>query len=538
MKKKILLTALLAVMVVSMSMFVGCFKGWNDGTRIAFAVRPSETFYEGDTTAKLTFTLKDLNKGEEITFDGKNGTNGITVDNFSVATVGQRTATIKYGNYTLSFTYNVLSKKSAFAGGDGGQYSPFEIATKEQFKKMLQFGVELGYKYYKLTSNLDFSDETLSQPMFYDHGYVKNGQSTYFEAVIDGDKHEVTGLNAITDEKGNPVSKRGELFGFVGRFTLKNITFEFNGTRANCVSGLVTSGAPNKDVLFENVTTKGEIDCNNFANTSTAAFMAQTGRGGAHNVTFKNCTNEVNIKNAVSQKLVAGFTNTQNGSKITFENCTNSGNIQGAMSACAGFVTLNRDGINALKTIKFTNCKNTGEVIKTIADEKATNGFVAISADIKETTESFATPDGCTTIDLDKSVDVMELTIDKDNLTMTLNSVPSGVAYFKAVCQGNIFYIGGKSSGVFTFYQKFDGTALTGEKLLKIAFSTEAAGSSGEYGNAFVSKVDGHLIYNEKTLAERIDMTKTTVAVFAYDVAGNIVGCSNAVVEMNLNYVA
>lgn len=535
MKKKVLLTALLAVMVVSMSMFVGCFKGWNDGTRIAFSVRPSETFYEGDANAKLTFTLKDLNTKEEITFDGKNGTNGITVDNFSVATVGQRTATIKYGNYTLSFTYNVLSKDKAFAGGDGGQYSPFEIATKDQFKYMLQKGVELGYKYYKLTSNLDFSDDTLQQPMFYDRG-IKDGK--YFEAVIDGDNHEVTGLNAITDEQGKTTSKRGELFGLVGKFTLKNITFEFNGTTANCVSGLTTSGAPNKDVLFENVTTKGEIDCNNFANTSVGVFMAQTGRNKEHNVTFKNCTNKVNVKNSVSQKLVAGFTNTQNGSKITFENCTNEGNIQGAMSACAGFVTLNGAGINALKTISFKNCKNNGEIIKTIADEKATNGFVAISADNKETTESFATPAGCDTVALDTSVKVMELAVASD-LTMTLNKVPENVDYFKAVCQGVITYIGGKSTGCFTFYQKYKMPALTGEKLMKIAFATGEAGSSGEYGNAFVSMMNGdHLIYNETTLSVGINMAKTTVAIFAYDADGNIVGCSNAVKEINLNYAA
>ena len=530
MKKKVLLTALLAVMVVSMSMFVGCFKGWNDGTRIAFSVRPSETFYEGDANAKLTFTLKDLNTKEEITFNGVNGTNGITVDNFSVATVGQRTATIKYGNYTLSFTYNVLSKDKAFAGGDGGQYSPFEIATKDQFKYMLQKGVELGYKYYKLTSNLDFSDDTLQQPMFYDHG---KAEGKCFEAVIDGDNHEVTGLNAITDEKGNATSKRGELFGLVGKFTLKNITFEFNGTTANCVSGLTTSGSLNKDVLFENVTTKGEIDCNNFANTSVGIFMAQVGRGNTHNVTFKNCTNEVNIKNATAQSFVSAFTNTQRAEcKIVFENCINKGNIQGAMQQCSAFVTAsNKSDSN----IKFTNCKNDGEIIKTTATGKSTNAFVAHLESWDG--DAYVVSSGNTTVALNESLTIMSLAVAED-LTMTLNNVPSDVAYFKVACQGNIYYVDGKNSGLFLFYQKYTKAALTGDKLLKITFSTEKSGELGEYGNAFVSKVGDHLIYNETTLAKKIAMGKANVAVYAYDGDNKIIGCSNIVANVNLDYAA
>ena len=511
--KKVALLALCALMVLTgVFIFSGCDKG--DVTGIQFKTKPADTYYkgEGELQFVLSVTIKGQDDPMEITYPGTD--TGITVEGFSNATVGTFTATVKYDDFALEFTYSVIEKTSEFAGGTGSAQEPYLISNFEQFQNMLN-KVNVKY-YYKLTADIDFSGKTVKQPT-----RDNNDAGNYFTAEIDGNGYSLLNVDDIVGPDGKEFSKMNELFGQVGDFKLKNITVNFASTGSYSVTGLVTSGFGECDVVFENVKTTGFIDAVNCSNTSIGVFVMQAQRRGNHTTTFVNCTNETNILNSTMITYVSGFANTQSeNARISFENCVNKGKIEGANTACAGFVVFANKSPAA---VTFKNCSNEGTVIKTVANtwgagqifasgnEDIFNSFVATGA-----TESGT---------LDVGIASVEASYDKETKKLAFSideSLSDSVSYFKVIHIGGVIYKTG-GEGVLVYNEKVDKVddELSYEyvvKELRFVSGGETPDKTTDFGNPNIGLIDGKLVYDDTALATGVT-GPLNIIVFAYDEA-------------------
>ena len=524
MKKRIvILCAMLLLLSVFSLVLTGCGRK-EDVTSIAFVERPSSTYFIGDTLEfSLKVTLKD-GGSETVSYPADDR---ITVSGFSTATAGTYTATVSYDAYSLEFTYSVYSDTAEFAGGTGSAQEPYLIASATQFQNMLK-KTNAKY-YYKLIADIDFSGVTIKQPVN-DTEYAETSDK-YFSAVIDGNGYSLLNVDNVTTADGN-VSKMNEIFGIVGDFTLKNITVNFASTGHYSATGLVTSGIPGSEVLFENVKTTGFIDASNAANTSIGVFVMQSFRRGGDSVVFKNCVNETNILNSTMNAYVAGFTTTQSETgTLRFDNCTNKGTIEGANTAVAGFATF----VKVPNGLSFVGCKNEGTIIKTVANEFGAGQIVAFnSVDNVEKVSLDGTTSAGT---LDESLSIISASFADGKLSFTFpnDSNRAKVAYYRIVHVGGIYYVGTTpdwskpGSGLLLYSEKLskDATSYTIRDLV-FAKDIDVSGMTGrgEYGNPnIVLGADGKFYYDDMTLAQGCS-DPSKVIVFAYDENNKPIGVS------------
>ena len=513
--KKVALLALCALMVLTgVFIFSGCNEG--DVTGIQFKTKPADTYYKGEGEPKfvLSVTIKGKDDPEEITYPGTD--TGITVEGFSNATVGTFTATVKYDDFALEFTYSVIEKTSEFAGGTGSAQEPYLISNFEQFQNMLN---KVNVKhYYKLTADIDFSGKTVKQP-----AYDNNGAGNYFTAEIDGNGYSLLNVDDIdvaVDPDKSKISKMNELFGQVGDFKLKNITVNFASTGSYSVTGLVTSGFGECDVVFENVKTTGFIDAVNCSNTSIGVFVMQAQRRGNHTTTFVNCTNETNVLNSTMIMYVSGFANTQSeNAQISFEDCVNKGKIEGANTACAGFVVFTKSPA----AVTFKNCSNEGTVIKTVANTwGAGQIFASVNEDIFN---SFVATGATESGDLDVTISSIDASYDKGAKKLAFSideSLSDSVSYFKVIHIGGVEYKTG-GTGVLVYNEKVDKVheKLSYEyvvKELRFVSDGEAPEKTTDFGNPNIGLIGDQLVYDDTALATGVK-GPSSIIVFAYDEA-------------------
>ena len=263
MKKKIITLCMVLVLALSAVVMTGCNLVYNVGT-IEWVEKPATVYTLNDTTG-LKFSIKaEIDKTTDVySYPGQEG---ITVKNFTTATVGTRTATVTYENLTLSFTYTVIDSK--FAGGTGDEADPYKVSSPAQFQNMLD---QKTFAYYVLTNTIDFSGYDALR-------MANNGQdATNAEAwtgIIDGNNYSLIGISTVLTPDGKAINKYNEVFGRVARgnekFVMKNVTVAFASTGASATMGLVTSNAENGEIEFDNVKLTGYL---NAANSGNSTFL-------------------------------------------------------------------------------------------------------------------------------------------------------------------------------------------------------------------------------------------------------------------------
>ena len=151
-----------------------------------------------------------------------------------------------------------------FAGGDGSEENPYQIATAAQLvylrDQINDTNVNANYagKYFILTNNIDLADYS-----FTGIGYSK----AQFKGIFDGNGKSIKGLNA-TEETSVSVGHAG-LFGYLNGAIIKNLS----------VSGNV---APTKDQSSTNSTAGGIVGYAYSACTISNCYFNGTVKGGGN----------------------------------------------------------------------------------------------------------------------------------------------------------------------------------------------------------------------------------------------------------------
>ncbi len=130
--------------------------------------------------------------------------------------------------FTLGTTAMQAQDGSEFAGGNGTEENPWQIATKQQLAAIDNYkGSASAGKYFILTRDLDFTDDFSRSGDFYNDGKFWIGictdpwgeQEKSFQGTFDGGNHEIIGLRVNSDISG--------LFGSIQRATVKNLTVSY-----------------------------------------------------------------------------------------------------------------------------------------------------------------------------------------------------------------------------------------------------------------------------------------------------------------------
>ena len=109
--------------------------------------------------------------------------------------------------FTLGTAATQAQNGSEFAGGNGTEKNPWQIATKQQLVAMNNYmGDASKGKYFILTKDIKFTSEDFSVAGdFYNNGKywaaIGNEWSDGFQGTFDGGNHEIKGIKINSEER-------------------------------------------------------------------------------------------------------------------------------------------------------------------------------------------------------------------------------------------------------------------------------------------------------------------------------------------------
>ena len=139
--------------------------------------------------------------------------------------------------FTLGTTAMQAQDGSEFAGGNGTEENPWQIATKKQLAAVNNYGGDAGKgKYFILTQDLDFTDDFSRSGAFYNDGkfWLPLCAGSDFQGTLDGNNHEIIGLRVNSERSG--------LFDYVKMATIKNLMVSYGSVYLVNNSGVVQFG--------------------------------------------------------------------------------------------------------------------------------------------------------------------------------------------------------------------------------------------------------------------------------------------------------
>lgn len=541
MKKK-LLTLVLLLSLCLAAFFTGCKA--DDVDKIKFTTSPATTFEQtvGAEAQEFSFGLEVTVDGKESTFDvkyldGKAYVNeivnsAITVTNFDLTTLGEKTAVVKYKTgdteLSLSFAYTVVASTKEFAGGTGTEKDPYKVASTTHFQNMLN--KVNNFAYYVLINDIDFADYVIKTPTYYD----EINSSKVFTGVVDGNGYILKNVkNAQFDKLAN---KYMTIFGVVGNFTLKDITVNF-AVDADCVSpvsAIAINGIEDSKLNFENVDVTGFTDGKAIGNSGFAPYVTFIGRrieAEPQVVNFKDCVSSINMYNTNGRNAVAGFAAVNNSStktEVKFDGCQFNGYIEGASKALGAFCVNNGSGDFTKATI--ANCSVAGTFVDDGSYDVTPVGVHAGNT---------ATANTALTISADKITTVEKFEVTYDN-GWKLTKI-DGVASYAVVVVGSMYYVAdGTSSGACTYQHNITVDENGAFDIYQVKYNAGnfVAPETDELGlSALVKLEDGVLNYYGKGNCVDIDFTKATIKVLGYDADGKLVAYGDYTTKVDLDAV-
>lgn len=357
---------------------------------------------------------------------------------------------------TIVAAWGTVLAQSPFAGGDGSEANPYQIATAAQLNEVRQY---MGANFILINDiDLKASEFSTWTPIGKVASTTTNNTYTVFSGVFDGKGYTISNINI--NYSGNYVGFFSVVSGTIKNLTVKGIVNQPTGTSVALLAGyLGQTGAPG---TIENCSAIGTV-----TNTGAQAALL-VGLAAIGNDVIKNCyvggsvtstggnycggiagraiNNTVKITDCYSTADVKG--NNYVGGIIGYiygsDNVSNlyaTGNIEGVqyVGGIAGKLWQNSktQGIVALnKSIKGTN--DVGRIFGNIdATATASNCYglkdmpITVGADSYSAINSPTQKDGGDVIDLDN-----QLTSKKDFYATTLKwdfdknwSMPSSVGY-------------------------------------------------------------------------------------------------------------
>lgn len=242
---------------------------------------------------------------------------------------------------------------ASFAGGDGTQSNPFQIATGAQFKYIAQqvsAGKTYEGQYFKQTADIDFNGENIVPIGYWLQGGSKIAQ---FKGNYDGAGYKISNFTQIAPE----LYSRG-LFGYVTGGSIKNVTVTdafINGkTNTGAIVGFA-SGTATSPITIEN--------CVVGDNTTVIAYTQVGGVIGrcVNYVSISKCINNAKVMAPFSSEGqdvniggIAGYID----NNIAISRCVNNGEIYArhTMNAYIGGICSNG------KNCSILYCTNNGNL--------------------------------------------------------------------------------------------------------------------------------------------------------------------------------
>lgn len=259
-----------------------------------------------------------------------------------------------------------------FAGGDGTESNPYQIANGEQLAKLAQdvdSGNEYVGTYFVLTADIVLND--ISNWESWDETTVPvntwkpiGNYNNEFSGTLDGKGHSVSGIY---------INGNYKCYALVGRLTrhgtIKNIGTEKSFIKGYELTGGIcgynegrVSNCYNTSKIIGSISVGGvcgfsyiTINCHNTGNvkgieTGNEKFKFIGGVCGYNSTTITNCYNTGNVTGYIKVGGVCG------GAKYEMSNCYNTGCIIGNSDVA---------GISGSYNGTLTNCFNTGSVTGT-----------------------------------------------------------------------------------------------------------------------------------------------------------------------------
>lgn len=253
-----------------------------------------------------------------------------------------------------------------YAGGAGTEAYPYLIDNTTQWLNFRKSSLASEGKYWKVTSDLDFSAVTGFCDVYLFKGY------------IDFDGHNVSGLTTSQMATLGAGYYGGMFVWVIGDSEISNLNFTIQSPAVEYVVRPVlyvgyqkaaNSDGTRTDVTFTNVNVDGYA-----AYTDNNASVYVYILGSNTNLTFKNCNNYATINN--KPRTYTGVFlgkayeyNSCGNNKVTFENCNNYGQIfNTSANGYSGMLISNPCGFKdnmTLDDMTVINCKNYGQIYAT-----------------------------------------------------------------------------------------------------------------------------------------------------------------------------
>ena len=245
-----------------------------------------------------------------------------------------------------------------YAGGDGTEANPYQIATPQQLALLAQqtFDGTGSEAHYILLNDICLNDEggTLEWPMIGKEG--QQNSPKYFRGIFDGNGHIIKGMYV------NEYHVNSGLFGITDGAVIKNLTVDDSRILTGNGMGILVGSAQNTDIL-NCVVTNGEL-----VSSISSTLGSMVGSIGAYHTTdtvfLKDCVcSNVRVGEGSANMGggVVGYASATNG-YLVIENCANFSNMEGQEEAggilgCGGVV-----GDEAISALIIRGCENFGAI--------------------------------------------------------------------------------------------------------------------------------------------------------------------------------
>ncbi len=372
---------------------VGC-GAFENAEKISIVEMPTTTFVKGqEPTGNLMKVLIIDKDGKDVvltlSYPDENGNVTaqqagvpfevtITIKNFDLSTIGNKTASVTYGEATSYFDYQVVDPEQGFAGGNGTLNNPYQITTPQQFVNINTLESTKNV-YFKLMNDIDLSAVLEDSKMYWDMG---NAVINFFEGVFDGNNKRI--YNVL-----DPVSY---LFGELAGATIKDLSVFVNGKDISLSCNAYSYDG--RTLSFLNVDMYGTVSSGyNYASYAIYPITleyAATEKGSwawvYSTVVFEDCDSY--IDNIGMSTRVSVFFAIPRGN-YTFENCYNYGHVE-ALNTSLLFTNLYASVDSGRNTsYKVINSGNRGTLssVEAKSDLIACHGANAWTLDKQEGSE-------------------------------------------------------------------------------------------------------------------------------------------------------
>lgn len=226
----------------------------------------------------------------------------------------------------------------SYAGGNGTEDSPYQIATAEQFAKMakdmLEGDTDFTDTYFELTADISLKGND-----WYPIGFnsMSNGEKS-FNGKVNGNGFSIKGLEI------KPIDDHSSagLFGSTGvGFELRNLTIESGTVIGNMITGAF---AGFNRGLIENCVNKAKVACNQFYCGGIAGSNSKVS-DDTPAATIRSCSNYGTVvagngnANGIAAAGIAASTSS------VIEECANWGEIVAPTSSAGGITAVMEGGI-------------------------------------------------------------------------------------------------------------------------------------------------------------------------------------------------